>query len=128
MRASFSRAMASRDEVSRDEPSTRGVVASAGVTAAITGPRVRTDRHGIARGLQIVGNGLIFIKADHARVGAHEAFVENPSGQLVKFFFFERLQHARADLRGRRDLFQRHVALFALELEFFAEGGQTSLL
>src|SRR5271156_6994310 len=60
------------------------------------GPR----RGGVAGSLQVFGDGLVFVEAHAAGVGADEALVENAAGQLVELVLFQRLQHASADLGG----------------------------
>jgi hypothetical protein len=77
---------------------------------------------GVAGGQQIVGNRLIFIEAHKARIGADEALIEDASRQLAELIFFQSLQHAGADLGGDGNLLQRDLALFALQLQFFAKG------
>lgn len=76
---------------------------------------------------QIVGNGLFFVEADAAGIGANESFVEDTAGQLAELVLFERLKHARSNLRGGGNLLQGDGALFAFALQFFAKGRQGTL-
>ena len=82
---------------------------------------------GVAGSLQVVGNGLIFVEANAAGVGADEALVEDASGQLVELILFQRLQHAGPDLGGGGNLLQCDFALLALQFQFFAKGRQPNL-
>ena len=65
-----------------------------------------TRRWGVARGLEIFGNDLIFIEAKTVGVSANETLVEDASGQLVKLILFQGLKHAGSDLSGGGDLLQ----------------------
>src|ERR1700751_2058274 len=81
-------------------------------------------RRSLAGRFKIVGDGLLFVEADRARVGAYETFVEKAAGELAEFFIFERVEHTRSDLGGGGDLLERHFLFFAFELELFTERGQ----
>ena len=82
---------------------------------------------GVAGSQQVFGNGLIFVQANAAGIGADKALVEDASRQLVELIFFQGPQHARPDLGGVGNLLQCDLALFALLFQFFAKGRQTSL-
>ena len=85
------------------------------------------NRWGITRSLQVVGYSLILVEANETRISADKAFVEDASRQLVELVFFQRLQHAGADLGGDGNLLEGDLALLALLFQFFAKGRQTSL-
>ena len=82
----------------------------------------------LAQGGQIVGDGFFFVEPDQAGIGAHETFIKNAAGKLVKAFVFEGAQHASADFRGVGDGIEREAALLALFAKFFSEGAHTLLL
>jgi len=80
-----------------------------------------------AQCLQIITDRFLFVETYIARVGAHKAFVEDAAGKLVEVFFFQRTQHARADLGGIGDGLKRDSAPLALSAKFFPERSQGSL-
>jgi len=100
-----------------------------GIFAGSVFPRCdfRGNGRGVAGSFEVIGNGLIFVEANEAGIGADEALVEDAAGQLVEFIFFQGLQHAGADFGGDGDFLERDLALFALQFQFFAKGRQTSL-
>lgn len=81
-------------------------------------------RKSFARGLEVVGDGLLFVEPHAAGVGANESLVKNAAGQLVELLLFQRLEHAGADFGRRRDLLERDGALLAFFFQLFAEGRQ----
>jgi uncharacterized protein (DUF2164 family) len=54
-------------------------------------------------------------------VGAYESLVEYTAGELVEVFFFDGLEHARADLSDVGNVIEREVFLLARFAEFVAE-------
>ena len=94
--------------------------------SAITADGFDLDRRTVAGGFQVVGDSLVFINAEGAGVGADKSLVENAAGELAEFFLLQGLEHAGADLGGGGNLLERDFALFAFELEFFAEGRQVA--
>ena len=95
--------------------------------SALAGGDFRRHGRRVAGSLQILGNGLVFIEAEAAGIGADKALVEDASRQLVELIFLQRLQHAGADLSGAGNLLQGDLALFAFLFQFFAKGRQPSL-
>src|ERR1051326_7780637 len=57
-----------------------------------------------------------------AGIAADEGFIEHAPGELIEFFFFDRLEKARADFGGLGHLIQRDFALFAFAFKTLAEG------
>jgi hypothetical protein len=138
--------MAPKGESERDHQQKRGEqapgqVASRGVGARFQAAEVlgifarsvfahcdfRGNGRGVAGSFEVLGNGLIFIEANEAGIGADKALIEDASGQLIEPILFQCLQHARADLGGAGNLLQCDLALLALQFQFFAKGRQTSL-
>jgi len=64
----------------------------------------------------VLGKQMLFIEAEVAGNGAHEAAIEDAAGELVPIFVFERFQKAQADARGHNDFVGRNLAQFALAL------------
>ena len=69
-----------------------------------------------------VGNGLIFIHAQMAGVGANKAFVEDAAGKLIEAVFLNGGEETGADLGGHSNLVQRDLALFPLPLQSCPKG------
>src|SRR5579883_427658 len=63
----------------------------------------------------------IFVKADNARIAAHDALVENTAGEGIKMLFFESKQVAAADLGDICNRLERDAAGFPLSPQIFAE-------
>ena len=76
----------------------------------------RRNRGGVSGGLQVIGYGLIFVKANGPGIGAHEPFIKYATRQLVKFIFFQGLQHASPDFGRDGNFLERDLALLAFEL------------
>src|ERR1051326_7772842 len=66
--------------------------------------------------------GLIFVYSKMAGIAADEGFIEHAPGELIEFFFFDRLEKARADFGGLGHVIQRDFALFAFAFKTLAEG------
>lgn len=81
----------------------------------------------LAQSGEVVGNGFFLVEADLAGIGPDEAFVEYAAGKLVKVFFFQGAEHARADFCGIGDGVERESALLALLAKFFPERSQGRL-
>jgi hypothetical protein len=64
------------------------------------------DQRGVARSLQVFGNGLFFIKANDAGVGTDKALIKDASRQLAKLVLLQSLKHPGADFGGTGNLFQ----------------------
>src|SRR5215831_4203586 len=54
-------------------------------------------------------------------VGANESFIEDAAGELIEVFFFDGLQHARADFCDIRDVIERKFFGLARLAEFCSE-------
>jgi len=76
---------------------------------------------------QVVRYGFFFVESDLAGVGAHKAFVEDASGELVEVLFFEGAEHASADFGGVGDGIEPDALLLALLAKFFSECTQGRL-
>jgi hypothetical protein len=74
-----------------------------------------------AQGGKIIGERLLFVEPDMAGVGANETAVEDAAGKLIEALFFERAQHAGADLGGVGDGIEGDAALLALLAKFVSE-------
>ncbi len=64
-----------------------------------------------------IGNGLVFVDAQMAGVGADKPFVEDAAGKLIEVVLLEGDQEAGTDLGGDRDVVQRDLALFPLPFQ-----------
>jgi len=84
---------------------------------------LRRNLGAVQRG-EIVGDGLLFVEADVAGVGADESFIEDAAGKLIEVFFFEGAEHAGADFCGVGNGVEFDAALFALFTKFFPERAQ----
>jgi len=80
-----------------------------------------------AQGEEVVGEGLFFVEANLASIGAHETFIEDAAGKLVEVFVLEGAQHAGADFGGVGDGIEGEAALLALFAKFFSERSQGRL-
>ena len=85
----------------------------------------RTGVVGVIRGSKagdkVIGNGLLLINAEAARVGANKTLIEDSAGKLVEVLFFQCVEHARADLGRTGDFIQRDATLLALLFQLRAE-------
>ncbi len=75
----------------------------------------------LAQGREVIGYGFLFVESDLAGVGAHEAFVEDAAGKLVKVLVLEGAEHAGADFGRVGDGLELDATLFALLAKFFSE-------
>lgn len=75
----------------------------------------------LAKAIEIFGDGYFWIEAQVFRVGADEPFIEDAAGQPVEVFFFDRLEHARADLSDVRHVIEREFFGLARLAEFVSE-------
>ena len=75
----------------------------------------------LAEADKIVGNGLVGIEAEMLGIGADESFIENTAGKLIEVFFFDGLEHARADLGDVGDVIEGEVFFLPRLAEFGAE-------
>ena len=64
-----------------------------------------------------IGDGLVFVNAQVAGIGADEPFVEDAAGKLVELLLLEGDEETGADLGGDRDVVQRDLALFPLPFQ-----------
>ena len=69
-----------------------------------------------------VGNGLVFVHAQMAGVGANKAFVEDAAGKLIEAVFLNGGEETGADLGGHSNVVQRDLALFPLPLQSCPKG------
>ncbi len=75
----------------------------------------------LAQASKVIGDGVLRIEAEMFGVGADETFVEDAAGQLVEMFFFDGLQHARADLGDVGNVIVRELFFLARFAKFVAE-------
>src|SRR5580693_1782074 len=75
----------------------------------------------LAQGCEVIGDGLLFVEADLAGVGADKTFVEDAAGKLIEVFLFDGTEHAGTDFGGVGDGVERDAALLALFAKFFSE-------
>ena len=54
-------------------------------------------------------------------VGANESSIEDTAGKLIETFFFDRLQHARADLCDVGHVIEGELSALARSTEFVSE-------
>ena len=66
---------------------------------------------------EVVGDGLFFIEAQVAGIGADETLIEDAAGEAVELLVFEGLQQAGADFGGRRHGVKRHALTLALAFQ-----------
>jgi hypothetical protein len=76
---------------------------------------------GLAQAGEIVGDGLFVVETEVLGVSANESFIEDAAGQLVEVFFFDGLQHARADFGDVGNVIERDAFGLACFAEFVAE-------
>ena len=126
----------------------RGVCAFTGGTLGSTGrslfesggTRLRRDDAGafgfpdfvgvdlrLAQAGEVVGDGLFVVESEMLGVGANESLVEDAAGKQVEVFFFDGLEHARADLGDVGDVIVRELFLLARLAEFVAEFAHVGL-
>jgi len=72
-------------------------------------------------GGKVLGDDLIFIHVQIARVGTDEALVKDAAGELVEMFVFEGAQHAGADFRGEGYVVKADSLFLSLLLQLGAE-------
>jgi len=63
----------------------------------------------------------LFIEAEVARDGTNKAAIEHAAREFAPIFVFQGFQEARANARGRSNLFHRDFAKLALTLQTFSE-------
>ena len=76
----------------------------------------------LAQAGEIVVDGFFVVQSEMLGVGANESLVEDASGKAVEVFFFDGLEHARADLGDVGNVIERDAFLLALLAEFISEG------
>jgi hypothetical protein len=79
-------------------------------------------------GRQVIGNGLIFIKADAACVCPYESPVKDASRKLFEVFFFHGAKESRPNFGGQGYVVQGNAALFARFLQSVSEWRQAAVL
>ena len=77
----------------------------------------RSQAGWVRRGGHVIGDGLVFVHAQMAGVGADKSFVEDAAGKLIEVVFFQGAQETGPDLGGHSDVVQRDLALFPLPLQ-----------
>ena len=75
----------------------------------------------LSQACEVIGHGLIGIQAEMLGIGANESFVKHSAGQLIEVFFFDGLQHARADLGDVRHVIERELFFLACLAKFVSE-------
>jgi len=75
----------------------------------------------LAQAGEIVGDGIFGVESEVLGVGANESLVEDAAGKLIEVFFFDGLEHARADLGDVGNVIEREVLFLACLAEFVAE-------
>ena len=70
---------------------------------------------------EVVSDGLFVVQSEMLGIGANESLVEYAAGKLVEMFFFDGLEHARADFGDVGDVIVRELFLLARFAEFVAE-------
>ena len=75
----------------------------------------------LAQASEVVRDGLFVVQSEMLGIGANESLVEDAAGELVEMFFFDGLEHARADLGDVRNVIEREFFLLARFAEFVAE-------
>jgi len=75
----------------------------------------------LAQAGEVVGDGIVGIQTEMLGIGADESLVEDAAGQSIEVFFFNRLQHARADLGDVGNVVQRELFLLSRFAEFISE-------
>ncbi len=75
----------------------------------------------LAQASEIVSDGLFVVESEMLGVSADESLVEDAAGELVEMFFFDGLEHARADLGDVGNVIEREFLLLARFAEFVAE-------
>ena len=78
---------------------------------------------GLAEASEVVGDRFFVVEAEMLGVSANESLIENATGKQVEVFFFDGLQHARADFGDAGDVAERELFRFAGFAEFVAECG-----
>jgi len=78
---------------------------------------------GLAKAGEVVVDGFFVVESELLGVGANESLVEDAAGEEVEVFFFDGLQHARADFGDTGDVVEREVFGLAGFAEFVAELG-----
>lgn len=82
----------------------------------------------LAQAGEVVGDGVFRIQAKMLGVSADESLVEYAAGKLIEVFFFDGLQHARADLGDVGNVIVREFFFLACLAEFVAEFSHLSSL
>ncbi len=75
----------------------------------------------LAQASEVVSDGLFVVQSEMLGIGANESLVEYAAGKLVEMFFFDGLEHARADFGDVGDVIVRELFLLARFAEFVAE-------
>ena len=75
----------------------------------------------LAQAGEIGGDGFVVVESEMLGVGADEAFVEDAAGEAIEVFFFDGLEHARADLGDVGNVIEGESFFLALFAEFIAE-------
>jgi hypothetical protein len=70
-----------------------------------------------SRRRQVLGDGLLFVHAEMAGVGADEAFIEDAAGKLLETLFFQSAQEVGANFGGQGDFIQRDFSLLAFPFQ-----------
>ena len=78
----------------------------------------------LAQSGKVVRDGFFLVEADLAGISADETFIEDSARKLVKVFFFQCAQHARADFCAVGDGIEFKTTPLALLAKFFSEGSQ----
>jgi hypothetical protein len=72
-------------------------------------------------GGEVVGDGLVFVQTNAARVSTDKTFVEDAAGELIEMFFFECAQHARANFRGQGNFLESDSLLLPFQFQLGSE-------
>ena len=75
----------------------------------------------LAQASEIVSDGLFVVESEMLGVSTDESLVEDAAGELVEMFFFDGLEHTRADLGDIGNVIEREFLLLARFAEFVAE-------
>ena len=70
---------------------------------------------------EVVVHRLFVIQAEVLGVGTNESFIKDAAGKLIEVFFFDGLEHARADLGDVGNLVEREFFFLARVTKFVSE-------
>jgi len=76
---------------------------------------------GLAKGRQVIGDGLFGVETEVLGIGADEAFIEDAARKIVEMFFLDGAQHAGADLGDVGNVVEREFFLLAGLAKLFSE-------